>query len=179
MKKVLLLAVALLSAIICSAQTQPNLENGWKPFGSYDGSHLDTVNLMNGNVMLHAPLTPDTPQRGSLLVRSVLYASSKDWQVVCVPGQNGVMQCSWQKGGTGVGINLTPSLTVHRTINKQYTNAQGSTTYAWPPASLTVSAASPKPSTPCPAARLPPSIPSMTNWATSSPSATPISPPAS
>jgi hypothetical protein len=61
------------------AQTAPNLENGWKPYGSYDGTHLDTVNLMNGNLMLHAPLIPDTPQRGSLKYSNILYATSKDW----------------------------------------------------------------------------------------------------
>ena len=31
------------------AQTQPNLENGFKPYGSHDGSNLDTVTLTNGN----------------------------------------------------------------------------------------------------------------------------------
>ncbi len=65
--------------IICAfsnlllAQTAPNLENGWKPYGSYDGSHLDTVNLMNGNVMLHVPILPATPQRGSLKLPNILY----------------------------------------------------------------------------------------------------------
>ena len=44
-----------ISAFVCVfsnlivAQAAPNLENGWKPYGSYEGSHLDTVNVMNGN----------------------------------------------------------------------------------------------------------------------------------
>lgn len=38
--------------------------------------------------------------------------------------------CSWQRGGTGVNILVAPALTVHRTLNKQYTGGQGSTTYA-------------------------------------------------
>jgi len=48
------------------AQIQPHFENGFKPYGSYDGTHLDSINLMNGNLMLHAPLLPDYPQRGKL-----------------------------------------------------------------------------------------------------------------
>ena len=51
------------------AQTGPNVENGWKPYGSYDGSHLDTVNLMNGNVMLHVPILPAYQQRGGFAPR--------------------------------------------------------------------------------------------------------------
>ena len=39
------------------SQTPPNLENGFKPFGSYDGTKFDTVNVMNGNLMVHIPLT--------------------------------------------------------------------------------------------------------------------------
>jgi hypothetical protein len=49
-------AIVIISNGVLLAQTAPNLENGWKPFGSYDGTHLDTVNLLNGNLMLHAPI---------------------------------------------------------------------------------------------------------------------------
>src|SRR5205807_1174674 len=63
------------------AQTQPNLENGFKPYGSYDGGSLDTVNTMNGNPMLHAPLLPDYPQRGEITPHYNLYVTSKSWQV--------------------------------------------------------------------------------------------------
>ncbi len=56
-------AIILVGSLSAVAQTQPNFENGFKPWGSYDGSHLDSVNLMNGNVMLHAPLVPSIPQR--------------------------------------------------------------------------------------------------------------------
>ena len=35
---------------------------------------LDTVNLLNGNLMLHAPLLPNYPQRGgSLTMQGFLY----------------------------------------------------------------------------------------------------------
>ena len=97
------------------AQTAPNLENGWKPFGSYDGTHLDTVNLMNGNVIIHGPLTPDPPQRGSIKVSNALYASSKDWQAICQSPPNSGLVCNWRKGGAGVIILPPPGLSVHRT----------------------------------------------------------------
>ncbi|MBZ5533771.1 MAG: hypothetical protein LAO20_20265, partial [Acidobacteriia bacterium] len=119
-----------LVAEVCLAQTPPNLENGWKPFGSYEGSHLDTVNVMNGNLMFHAPLIPGAPGRGALTFSYSLYGSSKDWQAVCGPLPGGAIGCKWQKGGTGVSIHITPSLSVHRTINKQYMSGQGTTTFA-------------------------------------------------
>ncbi|MGZ4828826.1 MAG: hypothetical protein ACXV78_04220, partial [Candidatus Angelobacter sp.] len=79
------------SAIICVlshlllAQTAPNLENGFKNYGSYDGSHLDTVNVMNGNLMLHIPVLPAFAQRGEFAPQYSLYVTSKAWQVHCKP----------------------------------------------------------------------------------------------
>src|SRR5579864_5511211 len=35
-------------AIAASAQTQPNLENGFKDYGSIHGSNIDSVNLTTG-----------------------------------------------------------------------------------------------------------------------------------
>ncbi len=72
MKKLSAVAVLSFFVLFCQvsgvAQTALDLENGFKPYGSYDGSKLDTVNLMNGNLMLHAPLVPVSPQRGSINV---------------------------------------------------------------------------------------------------------------
>ena len=48
------------------AQQEPNLERGYKPFGSYQGGDIDSVNLMNGNVVIHKPLR-SYQQRGSKL----------------------------------------------------------------------------------------------------------------
>jgi hypothetical protein len=103
-------SVIFVQAAVLIAQTAPNCESGWKPYGSYDGSHLDTVNLMNSNAMLRGQLTPNAPQRGSLKVSNSLYASSKDWQAVC----NG-LSWGWEKGGAGVIILPAPGLSVHRT----------------------------------------------------------------
>jgi RHS repeat-associated protein len=110
----LVLAIMFGGNSFLQAQTAPNFENGWKPYGSYDGTHLDTVNLMNGNVMFHGPLMPDTPQRGSLKVSSFLYSTSQDWQVQCNPG------CKWVKGGAGVFVEVSPFLKVRRTIDMNH-----------------------------------------------------------
>src|SRR5579884_528996 len=115
-----------------AGQTSPNLENGWKPYGSYDSSHLDTVNLMNGNLMLHAPVIPDIPQRGELKLSGTLYASAKNWQVSCFFNSTTQQwQCSWQKGGGDTNIVVTPgNLMVHRTLDKEFGSGQTLTTYA-------------------------------------------------
>ena len=55
--------VLILSACMAAAQTQPGLDNGFKPYGSYDGSNLDSISLMDGNFLLHAPVETDVPQR--------------------------------------------------------------------------------------------------------------------
>jgi len=55
------------------AQAAPSLENGFKNYGSYDGSHLDTVNVMNGNLMLHIPVLPAFAQRGAFAPQYSLY----------------------------------------------------------------------------------------------------------
>lgn len=79
------------SAFVCAfsnlilGQSAPNLENGFKNYGSYDGSHLDTVNMMNGNVMLHIPVLPALAQRGEFSPQYSLYVTSKSWQVTASP----------------------------------------------------------------------------------------------
>ena len=110
------------------AQTLPSLENGFKLYGSHDGSNLDTVNQMSGNWMLHVPLFPDFVQRGGLASHYFLYASSKNWQVRCVASSAPSGQtCYWTPGGTGVSPQRSNGFNVHRTVIISY--AGGSTTY--------------------------------------------------
>jgi YD repeat-containing protein len=71
------LAISLSSVgIVCLAQTNPNLENGVKPFGSYDATSIDTINLATGALSLHIPLL-SYPQRGNFppLKYSISFAS--------------------------------------------------------------------------------------------------------
>jgi RHS repeat-associated protein len=128
-----LLCLALLitvGSVGAAAQTAPNLENGFKRYGSYDGSNLDTVNTMNGNLMLHASLLPDYPQRGKIAPHYNLYVSSKNWQVKCRPDSStpGGNVCWWQGGGTGVTLQTSVGITVHRTLDK-FGSGTGTVTY--------------------------------------------------
>ncbi len=78
-KLVLLLAVVLAGVIPLQAQTEPNLENGFKPYGTYSGSNIDSVNLENGNLMLHIPMPFSLPQRGRIQPSYFLGITSKLW----------------------------------------------------------------------------------------------------
>ena len=118
--KIKLLAIALvIGNLHLLAQKAPDLENGFKSYGSYDGSHLDTVNLMNGNLILHAPLLPNYPQRGKFSLQDILSFNSKTWQVVCrdLPF-NGGTACGWFYGGTGVALQRSVDLAIQRTDDK-------------------------------------------------------------
>src|ERR1051326_1587283 len=124
--KAVLLIIAILSlAASAVAQKAPDLENGFKNYGSYDGSHLDTVNLMNGNLLLHAPLLPSYRQRGNLSLQPILAFNSKTWQVICgtMPAGGDVV-CGWYKGGTGVILQRPMDVGIQRTIYNFYTGTQ-------------------------------------------------------
>ena len=112
-----------LAGLHSAAQKAPDLENGFKSYGSYDSSHLDTVNLMNGNLMLHAPLLPNYPQRGKLGLQPILAFNSKTWQVICADTNLGPM-CGWFKGGTGVALQRPMDLGIQRTIDNFFTGTQ-------------------------------------------------------
>jgi hypothetical protein len=69
------------------AQTVPDVENGFKDFGSYDHSSLDSVDLKSGNLMVHIPMPWTYPQRGgSIAPRNLLTVSSKSWTTSCNGG---------------------------------------------------------------------------------------------
>ncbi len=106
----------LVGCISLHAQTAPDLENGFKNYGSYDSSHLDTVNLMNGNLILHAPLLPNYPQRGKLNLQLTLTFNAKTWQVICADNANNLPECGWFHGGTGVTLQRPSDLGIQRTI---------------------------------------------------------------
>ena len=63
------------------AQDDPTLDIGLKPYGSYHGGDLDSVNLSNGNLTLHMVL-PGYPQRGNLSLTPRITYNNKGWTVV-------------------------------------------------------------------------------------------------
>jgi hypothetical protein len=124
-----LFAIVFTFSNLLSAQTAPNLENGFKPYGSYDGSHLDTVSLLNGNLMLHAPLLPNYPQRGGrLAMQSFLYQTSKTWQAFCSVDFNSQVTCQWTLGRSGVNLRQSEGITIQRTLH-QNSSDTGQITY--------------------------------------------------
>jgi len=60
------------------AQTNPNLEIGLKPFGSYDTSGFDSVSVTNGNLTMHIPLF-SVPQRGDFTSPTYITYNAKGW----------------------------------------------------------------------------------------------------
>ncbi len=94
---VVVLAIFLTQGVFLVAQSAPNLENGFKPYGSYDGSNLDSVNLMDSNLLMHVSLDPHAAQRGKLGPELLLYLTSQNWTGHCDTLQGG--NCYWQYGG--------------------------------------------------------------------------------
>jgi len=116
------------SAFVCIfsnlilAQAAPNLENGFKNYGSYDGSHLDTVNVMNGNLMVHIPVLPVYGQRGEFAPQYSLYLTSKAWQIHCKPntGSSTGQTCWWDTNNPGIMVISDAGLLVSRTLVKDF-----------------------------------------------------------
>jgi hypothetical protein len=122
------------------AQTTPDLENGFKNYGSYHGSDIDTVNLLNGNLMVHIPMPWTYPQRGGEITsKNLLTMSSKTWQTQCVAMDPNPPVCFWTPGGSlfsqivslagsGLGFDHTMDLSLHREWSLN-TDFQGNPTY--------------------------------------------------
>jgi len=109
-----------------SSQTQPNIENGLKPFGSYDSGNIETINTLNGNLMIHIPLPFTYPQRGNVQPENELTLSSKAWHVDCQYDSTDALRCAWTFGyglgsiattGQGVMVDDNMDLGVTRTYD--------------------------------------------------------------
>jgi hypothetical protein len=58
-------SLLLLGALTAHAQNLAGLEQGIKPYGSYEGGDIDSVSMVNGSLTLHMPLL-SYPQRGGI-----------------------------------------------------------------------------------------------------------------
>ena len=56
----------LLNVVAANAQDLAGLEQGIKPYGSYEGGDIDSISMVNGSLTLHMPLI-SYPQRGGKL----------------------------------------------------------------------------------------------------------------
>src|SRR6185437_14280150 len=100
--RLLILGVLLMLGFVSAfAQNDPTLDTGFKPYSSYQGGDLDSVNLSNGNLVLHIPLS-GYAQRGSPRYTPQIIYNNKGWYVV--PNCNSVTSaCSpYWAFGTGV-----------------------------------------------------------------------------
>ncbi len=101
---VLLLSLIGVSSSFCQTP-DPQLEIGFKPYGSYHGGDLDSINLSNGYLNLHAPII-DFPQRGDLSYAAFIVYKNKGWSVLpnC-NAKSGICSPVWQWKGKGVELN--------------------------------------------------------------------------
>src|SRR5437016_9289183 len=61
-----LLCVFLWNAVLANAQDVAGMEQGLKPYGSFDGGSIDSISMVNLKPNVHIPLL-DYPQRGGKL----------------------------------------------------------------------------------------------------------------
>jgi RHS repeat-associated protein len=101
------LILGILFAPHAKAQVDPNLEQGFKLYGSYHGGQIDTVNLQNGHLTVYAPFY-SLPQRGGKLKLS--YSVHYDnligtyMQATCAPPPSHFCTYAIRYFGTSAGI---------------------------------------------------------------------------
>src|SRR5207302_3992480 len=132
----LLLAAFGFSAL-AFAQTNPNLEVGFKPYGSYHGSEMDTVGLMAGNLTHHLRYPYHYPQRGAGLDdQFFLVMNSKSWTVrayIPPPGSTEYPSSYWGMNDLWNPGTLVWAETLLPVLGRTYehdTNAQANSTYS-------------------------------------------------
>lgn len=58
------LLLVLFLASFSFTQVDPNIEQGMKPYGSFEGTNIESVSVTNGNLTIHQPLW-SAAQRGN------------------------------------------------------------------------------------------------------------------
>ena len=111
----ILLALCCLPQLL--AQTDPALETGLKPFGSYQGSDIDFVSTTTGRLHVHIPLF-SVPQLGGRLHADyfVLYDSAAYSYFCPPPPATGcanieIQTTPWMQTGAWVQTDAVPAIT--------------------------------------------------------------------
>lgn len=87
------------------SQVDQELEIGFKPYGSYHGGDLDSINLTNNYPNVHIPLI-DFPERGDISYAAIIRYMNKGWSVFSnCNSQTGVCSPLWQFKGSGVQLD--------------------------------------------------------------------------
>jgi len=69
------------AGFVAYGQATPDVDQGFKPYGSYEGGNVDTVNLSNGNLTLHIPIL-SYPQLGKVKLDFALVYNAQPWRQV-------------------------------------------------------------------------------------------------
>jgi RHS repeat-associated protein len=75
-------------SVSLQAQAAPDLEQGLKPYGSYQGGNLDSVSLSNGNLFFHAGLLAYSQRAGELAYPIVLQYNNENYSLYTTPPCN-------------------------------------------------------------------------------------------
>lgn len=100
----------LLCPLSLLSQVDQDIEIGFKPYGSYHGGDLDSINLTNNYPNIHIPLI-DFPERGDISYAAIIRYNNQGWSVFpnC-NSQSGVCSPVWQFKGAGVSLDTdTPN----------------------------------------------------------------------
>jgi YD repeat-containing protein len=105
--KLIIGIVLFIAASVSYGQTtdDPTMDVGFKPYGSYHGGDLDSINLSNGFLNIHIPVASYS-QRGAIsYTPQILYNNYKGWSVL--PNCSNENTCAplWQWKGSGVTLN--------------------------------------------------------------------------
>jgi RHS repeat-associated protein len=96
MKRLLLLAAAFLAVTShADGQNLPVDDRGLKPFASYAGGNLDSVNMANGSLTLHIPFWSYPQRGGKLRLNYFINFTSNLWKTNEFCGPNGCY-ARWQ-----------------------------------------------------------------------------------
>ena len=76
LRSLFILSLLLFAAASVSAQSNPNEEQGLKPYDTWHGGDLDSISVINGGLSLHIPLA-SFPQRGNLGLSFLVTFSNK------------------------------------------------------------------------------------------------------
>jgi RHS repeat-associated protein len=118
------------------AQSNPNEEQGLKPYDSFHGGDLDSVSLTNGGLSLHIPLA-SFPQRGNLDLSFFVSFSNKQWYVKPprLDSQGHVITPAQWLPMPNTGVQIVSSadwwMDTSFAIEPQDPNIQGQTLYDW------------------------------------------------
>jgi len=100
------------SGCIASAQATPDVDQGFRPYGSYEGGDIDTVNLSNGNLTLHIPVL-SYPQLGKVKLDFTLVYNAQPWRTLLLAAGTSDPVYTEQYGNTPcvlAGVVLTSNL---------------------------------------------------------------------